>query len=74
MIPYYQQLHSKRKAVYRAEIEEIAESLLGLYVENDGNVEIQLNRTLTETYLLGYYLQRKELREKIYKKKDAEEN
>lgn len=74
LIPYYQQLHSKRKAVYRAEIEEIAESLLGLYVENDGNVEIQLNRTLTETYLLGYYLQRKELREKIYKKKDAEEN
>ena len=74
LIPYYQQLHPKRKAVYRAEIEEITESLLGLYVENDGNVEIQLNRALTETYLLGYYLQRKELREKIYKKKDAEEN
>lgn len=74
LIPYYQQLHPKRKAIYRAEIEEITESLLGLYIEKDSNIKVQLNHALTETYLLGYYLQRKTLQEKIYKKKDADEN
>ena len=74
LIPYYQQLHPRRAADYKAEVEMITEALLGLYQEDENNIALQLNRALTETYLLGYYLQRKALRDRIYKKKDTDEN
>lgn len=74
LIPYYQQLHPRRAADYKAEVEMITEALLGLYQEDENNIALQLNRALTETYLLGYYLQRKSLRDRIYKKKDTDEN
>lgn len=61
--PYYQQLSPGAREYHKKIIQEITEIL-------DSNYSAEtLNRSLEETYLLGYYLQRAE----FYKKKDAKE-
>lgn len=59
MTPYYKKLGPKRSAYYEKMISKIVEMI------QDGD-ELELNKRLKETYLLGYYLQRAEL----YKGKD----
>lgn len=49
--PYFQRMRAGSRAFYKNIISEIAEKL----AEQD---EEQLNRSLSEMYLIGYYLQR----------------
>lgn len=60
---YYPRLSAGRRAYYEAMIGEIFENLSQFCDDN-------YNKPLTETYLLGYYLQRNEM----YKKKETKEN
>ena len=64
LLPYYQQLKPGVREYHKKIIQEITETLAGNYSAE------ALNRSLEETYLLGYYLQRAEL----YKKKETKEN
>ena len=71
LLPYYQQLYSKQRAKYKKEIETITEQLMQTQmVQNDG-WQTELNRPLDETYLLGYYLQRKALKERNSKSEET---
>lgn len=60
---YYPRLSAGRRAYYEAVIGEIFENLSHFCDDN-------YNKSLTETYLLGYYLQRNDM----YKKKETKEN
>ncbi len=60
---YYPRLSAGRRAYYEAMIGEIFENLSQFCDDN-------YNKPLTETYLLGYYLQRNDM----YKKKETKEN
>lgn len=60
---YYPRLSAGRRAYYEAMIGEIFENLSQF-------CDYNYNKPLTETYLLGYYLQRNDM----YKKKEAKEN
>jgi CRISPR-associated protein Csd1 len=60
--PYFQKLKPKSREYYRGLISEIT----ALFVEDNQQL---LNQSLSEMYLLGYYLQRAELN----KKKDEKE-
>lgn len=60
---YYPRLKTGQRAYYEALIGEIHEKLSQFFDDN-------YNKPLTETYLLGYYLQKNEL----YKKKETKEN
>lgn len=70
--PYYQQLDSKKEAFYKKEIETITKLLINLYAEEGKNVKLELNRALEETYLLGYYLQRRALRTRKQNKEEEQ--
>lgn len=60
---YYPRLSAGRRAYYESMIGEIFENLSQFFDDD-------YNKPLTETYLLGYYLQRNEM----YKKKENKEN
>lgn len=60
---YYPRLASGRRAYYETMIGEIFENLSQFHEED-------YNKPLTETYLLGYYLQKNEM----YKKKETKDN
>ncbi len=64
LIPYYRRLSKGSENYYKDVIEEIISSLS----EEDETI---LNKSLDATYLLGYYLQRKELK-KSKKSKNSE--
>lgn len=66
LIPYYRQLKSETGDYYKGLIADIVSKLQ----EQDIG---SLNTGLDDIYLIGYYLQRKELNEKINHTKNEEE-
>ena len=60
LIPYYQKLFPGARENYRKKISEIA----AMFREEDAS---SMNKSLDDNYLLGYYLQRMELRNKDVK-------
>ncbi len=72
--PYYEQLSSYKKNKYKEEMADITDALLGLYAHDGEKMQAELNRALTETYLLGYYQQRRKLRQYEDKKNQIAES
>ena len=72
--PYYEQLSSYKKNKYKEEMADITDALLGLYAHDGEQLQAELNRVLTETYLLGYYQQRRKLRQYEDKKSQIVES
>ena len=64
---YYPRLSAGRRAYYEAMIGEIFEKLSQFFDDD-------YNKPLTETYLLGYYLQKNEMYKKKENKEIMEEN
>ena len=64
---YFEKLRPGSREYYRRLISEIT----SLFDEDDSN---KMNQSLKETYLLGYYLQRKELFTKKTEEKEEIEN
>lgn len=71
LLPYYQQLHPAQTARYKKEIETITEQLMQTQTLQGDGWKTELNRPLDETYLLGYYLQRKALKERNSKSEET---
>ena len=72
--PYYEQLSFYKKNKYKEEMADITDALLGLYAHDGEQMQAELNRALTETYLLGYYQQRRKLRQYEDKKNQIAES
>ena len=71
LLPYYQQLHLAQTARYKKEIATITEQLMQTQTLQGDGWKTELNRPLDETYLLGYYLQRKALKERNSKSEET---
>ena len=67
-------LSSYKKNKYKEEMADITDALLGLYAHDGEQLQAELNRALTETYLLGYYQQRRKLRQYEDKKNQIVES
>lgn len=67
MNPYFKKLGANRSGYYKTMISEIVEMIQNVD-------ELELNKRLKETYLLGYYLQRSELYKKKDEKQEVENN